>query len=129
MDQAQPVCTAHDPSQLLFDLRVVVAGQDPHDRRHGPCVSRPVMWSAYGADDGSVHEVRVLRAGDEGSGGLVCWVGAGEKAGEGCREERGNVGVVHEVVGGEAVGFVGEDRGAVAEGGGADGGDRFTQGG
>lgn len=65
-------------------------------------------WGRRWRSGGAAHEVAVICGEEEGAGGGVGGVGGGD-AEEGGGEERGDVGVVHYVVGAEAVGFVDVD--------------------
>ena len=107
MDQPQPIRTVHDAPQRAADLVVVLARQDPHDRRHRPREPETVVRPADGGDHGPVLVVWVCRGEEEGPRRLVGSGGGVEVPVQRRGEEGGDVGVVHQVLGAVAVDFVG----------------------
>ena len=109
MNQSQPIRTAHNLPQRHLNLRIIIARENPHHARHRPRIPGPLVRTTHSIDNRPPHKVRVVGAEDDGSGGLVDGVADVEVAEKGGGEEGGDVGVVHDVRGAEAINLVGVD--------------------
>ena len=93
----------HKLYDAVADLGVVGRGEGPHHDAHGPDHFDPDVRTADSLACGTLPKIRIFAAPDKPAGVFVNRVGALRVAQVGHGQQRGHVGVVHELHAAEAV--------------------------